>query len=222
MPSRSPATSSEGLRLIDAIEGLDEYRHYHSARADLLRRLGRTDEARDAYRRALALTEDGPERRFLERRLGETAAERARMTPCASPPRSTTPSGPSIELAAVAPEQIKGERLATAQAIPHKFLENILADLRNGGLVASQRGADGGYRLARPPAEITVADVIRVVEGPIASVRGERPDAITYDGSGRAAARRLDRAPRGDARGARADHARRSRRARPRPGTPRR
>ena len=85
----------------------------------------------------------------------------------------------TIELAAVAPEQIKGERLAAAQAIPHKFLENILADLRNGGLVASQRGADGGYRLARPPAEITVADVIRVVEGPIASVRGERPDAIT-------------------------------------------
>ena len=85
----------------------------------------------------------------------------------------------TIELAAAAPEQIKGERLAAAQAIPHKFLENILADLRNGGLVASQRGADGGYRLARPPAEITVADVIRVVEGPIASVRGERPDAIT-------------------------------------------
>jgi Rrf2 family protein len=50
-------------------------------------------------------------------------------------------------------------------------------------LVASQRGADGGYRLARPPAEITVADVIRVVEGPIASVRGERPDAITYEGA---------------------------------------
>ena len=80
----------------------------------------------------------------------------------------------TIELAAVAPEQIKGEKLAAVQAIPHKFLENILADLRNGGLVASQRGADGGYRLARPPAEITVADVIRVVEGPIASVRRMR------------------------------------------------
>ena len=89
----------------------------------------------------------------------------------------------SIELAAAAPGQVKGERLAAAQAIPHKFLENILADLRNGGLVASQRGADGGYRLARPPAEITVADVIRVVEGPIASVRGERPDELTYDGT---------------------------------------
>ena len=89
----------------------------------------------------------------------------------------------SIELAAAAPGQVKGERLAASQAIPHKFLENILADLRNGGLVASQRGADGGYRLARPPAEITVADVIRVVEGPIASVRGERPDELGYDGS---------------------------------------
>ena len=80
----------------------------------------------------------------------------------------------AIELAVAAPEQVKGERLATAQSIPHKFLENI---------VASQRGADGGYRLARPPTEITVADVIRVVEGPIASVRGERPDEIDYQGT---------------------------------------
>ncbi len=89
----------------------------------------------------------------------------------------------SIELAVAAPGQVKGERLASAQAIPHKFLENILVDLRHAGLVASQRGAEGGYRLARDPAEITVADVIRAVEGPIASVRGERPDAITYEGS---------------------------------------
>jgi len=88
-----------------------------------------------------------------------------------------------IELAATAPEQIKGERLAAAQSIPHKFLENILADLRNGGLVVSQRGAEGGYRLALPPDEITIADVIRVVEGPIASVRGERPDDIVYEGT---------------------------------------
>jgi Rrf2 family protein len=88
-----------------------------------------------------------------------------------------------IELAVAAPEQVKGERLATAQAIPHKFLENILVDLRNAGLVASQRGAEGGYRLGRGAAEITVADVIRAVEGPIASVRGVSPDAIAYDGS---------------------------------------
>ena len=61
----------EGVRLIDAIDGLDEYRHYHSARADLLRRLGRSEEAAGAYRRAIELTDDGPERRFLEGRLGE-------------------------------------------------------------------------------------------------------------------------------------------------------
>lgn len=60
----------EGLSLIEAIPGLDGYRHFHSARADLLRRLGRDEEAREAYRWALELTEDGPERRFLERRLG--------------------------------------------------------------------------------------------------------------------------------------------------------
>jgi len=89
----------------------------------------------------------------------------------------------TIELAAAAPEQVKGERLAAAQAIPQKFLENILADLRNGGIVATQRGAEGGYRLARPAGEITIADVIRVVEGPIASVRGERPDDLDYQGT---------------------------------------
>jgi Rrf2 family protein len=89
----------------------------------------------------------------------------------------------TIELAAAAPEQVKGERLAAAQSIPHKFLENILADLRNGGIVASQRGAEGGYRLARRAEEITIADVIRVVEGPIASVRGERPDDLDYQGT---------------------------------------
>jgi RNA polymerase sigma-70 factor (ECF subfamily) len=59
----------EGLALIDGIQGLDGYRHYHAARADLLRRLGQDDEAREAYARALELTEDGPEKRFLERRL---------------------------------------------------------------------------------------------------------------------------------------------------------
>ena len=143
---------------------------------------GRADESRDAYLAALELTEDGP--RAASSNGGSARRPPARQNDaCASPPRSTTPSGRSIELAAAAPEQIKGERLAAAQAIPHKFLENILADLRHGGLVASQRGAEGGYRLARPPDEITVADVIRVVEGPIASVRGERPDEIVYEGA---------------------------------------
>ena len=88
-----------------------------------------------------------------------------------------------IELAAVAPEQVKGERLSATQEIPQKFLESILVDLRHAGLVASQRGADGGYRLAIPPEEITVADVIRGVEGPIASVRGKRPEEVDYVGT---------------------------------------
>ena len=78
---------------------------------------------------------------------------------------------------------VKSERLATAQTIPPKFLESILLELRHAGLVASQRGADGGYRLGRPADEITVADVIRAVEGPLATIRGARPEDVTYEGS---------------------------------------
>jgi Rrf2 family protein len=85
------------------------------------------------------------------------------------------------ELAAAPPGPVKGERIATAQSIPPKFLENILIELRHAGLVTSQRGADGGYRLGRPAAEITIADVIRAVEGPLASVRGARPEDVSYD-----------------------------------------
>jgi Rrf2 family protein len=78
---------------------------------------------------------------------------------------------------------VKGEVIASAQEIPHKFLEGILGDLRRGGLVTSRRGGSGGYRLARDPGEITVADIIRTVDGPIVSVRGERPTGLTYTGS---------------------------------------
>ena len=78
---------------------------------------------------------------------------------------------------------VKGERVANAQGIPQRFLENILLDLRHAELVASQRGAEGGYMLARPAAEISVADVIRAVEGPIASVRGVRPEDVEYAGA---------------------------------------
>ena len=77
----------------------------------------------------------------------------------------------------------KGERIATAQGIPLNFLENILLELRRSGIVASQRGAEGGYWLARPAAEVTVADVIRAVEGPIATVRGSRPEDVEYTGT---------------------------------------
>ncbi|GGY13674.1 Rrf2 family transcriptional regulator [Streptomyces djakartensis] len=78
---------------------------------------------------------------------------------------------------------VKAETVATAQDIPHKFLEGILGDLRRGGVVDSRRGGGGGYRLAREAAEITVADVIRAVDGPIVSVRGERPTGLAYTGT---------------------------------------
>jgi Rrf2 family protein len=81
---------------------------------------------------------------------------------------------------------IKAERIAEAQDIPLKFLENILIELRHDGLVRSQRGPDGGYWLARPAAEIAVGDVIRAVEGPLASVRGEAPEGLAYSGSANA------------------------------------
>ena len=88
----------------------------------------------------------------------------------------------ALELAAAERPPLKAERIADAQAIPLKFLENILGDLRQSGLVVSQRGPDGGYRLERPPEQITVADIIRAVDGPLASVRGERPEAVHYAG----------------------------------------
>jgi Rrf2 family protein len=91
------------------------------------------------------------------------------------------------ELAALAGEKpIKAERLATAQEIPLNFLENILGELRHAGIVRSQRGADGGFRLARPAEEITIADVIRAVEGPLASVRGGPPEETDYPGAAEA------------------------------------
>ncbi|MGH3071582.1 MAG: RrF2 family transcriptional regulator [Gaiellaceae bacterium] len=86
------------------------------------------------------------------------------------------------ELAASPPGHVKAERLATAQDIPLKFLENILLELRRSEIVASQRGAEGGYRLAKPAAEVSLADVIRAVEGPIATVRGARPEDVEYQG----------------------------------------
>jgi Rrf2 family protein len=90
----------------------------------------------------------------------------------------------AAELAAAADTgPMKAERIAQAQAIPIKFLENILLDLKHAGLVQSQRGAEGGYWLARPASEISVADVIRAVEGPLANVRGVSPDQLEYEGA---------------------------------------
>jgi Rrf2 family protein len=89
----------------------------------------------------------------------------------------------AIELAAAGDGPIKGERIAQAQEIPLKFLENILGDLRHAGVVRSQRGVEGGYWLARPADAITVAEVVRAVEGPIANVRGVGPETVEYVGS---------------------------------------
>ncbi len=91
----------------------------------------------------------------------------------------------AIELAAADPPTVKGDALAARQGIPVKYLENILADLRRSGIVASQRGADGGYRLARPADAVSVADIIRAVEGPLADVRGTSPEEIDYVGPAR-------------------------------------
>jgi Rrf2 family protein len=89
----------------------------------------------------------------------------------------------AVELAATEESRpVKGEYLAHAQSIPLKFLENILVDLRLAGIVNSRRGPEGGYWLARPAEEISVADVIRAADGPLASVRGEKPEELSYDG----------------------------------------
>jgi Rrf2 family protein len=81
-------------------------------------------------------------------------------------------------------EPVKGDRIRSEQEIPLKFCENILGELRHDGIVRSQRGADGGYWLAKPAAEVSIADIIRAVEGPLANVRGERPEALEYPGDG--------------------------------------
>jgi Rrf2 family protein len=90
----------------------------------------------------------------------------------------------AVELAAAADgAPVKGDRIAQAQEIPSNFLENILADLRNAGIVMSRRGADGGYWLAQPAEEVSLADIIRAVDGPLANVRGVRSEQISYQGS---------------------------------------
>jgi Rrf2 family protein len=89
----------------------------------------------------------------------------------------------AIELAVAADGPVKGERIAHAQEIPLRFLENILGELRQAGIVRSQRGVEGGYWLARPAGEISLAEVVRAVEGPIANVRGVGPQDVEYAGA---------------------------------------
>jgi Rrf2 family protein len=88
----------------------------------------------------------------------------------------------AVELAA-AGDLLTAEQIAQAQAIPVNFLENILRDLRRAGIVESRRGQQGGYVLARPADELSLADVIRAVEGPLADVRGRAPEALEYPGA---------------------------------------
>jgi Rrf2 family protein len=89
----------------------------------------------------------------------------------------------AVELAAAGGDApVKGERLATSQSIPLRFLENILLQLRHAGIVESRRGAEGGYKLARPAEDITLADVIRAIDGPLAGVSGQRPETLDFKG----------------------------------------
>jgi Rrf2 family protein len=89
----------------------------------------------------------------------------------------------AIELAASREGHVTSDQLAKAQQIPGKFLEAILTQLRRAGLVRSQRGPDGGFWLARPADEISLADIIRAIDGPLLGVRGERPENLGYVGA---------------------------------------
>jgi Rrf2 family protein len=83
-------------------------------------------------------------------------------------------------------DPVSAEELGRRQEIPHGFLQAILADLRRAGIVLSQRGQSGGWRMAKDAAEVTVADVIRAVDGPLVSVHGTRPEAVSYNGAAEA------------------------------------
>src|SRR3954451_14044487 len=106
--------------------------------------------------------------------LAALTAERAAAEP-ADDPRAATGTRTH--------RPVTAEQIARAQEIPPKFLESILLQLRRGGIVIAQRGPEGGYRLARPASEIRLAQIIRVIDGPLANVRGQRPEDLGYHGS---------------------------------------
>jgi Rrf2 family protein len=89
----------------------------------------------------------------------------------------------ALSLAAVYPTVLSAQAVAQQQDMPRKFLEAILADLRRAGLVRAQRGAEGGYTLSRPPKEVTIGAILRAVDGPLAAVRGVRPEETKYEGA---------------------------------------
>ncbi len=86
----------------------------------------------------------------------------------------------TLELAIANGGPLKREQISQAQEIPIAFLQNILMELRHAEIVEAQRGRDGGFRLARPASEITIADIVRAVSGPLATIRGSRPTAVDY------------------------------------------
>jgi Rrf2 family protein len=89
----------------------------------------------------------------------------------------------ALELAAAAPDALTNDAIAQAQGIPARFLQAILGDLQHARLVTSQRGREGGYRLALPPEEISIARVMRVEQGFLADVHGQRPEDVEYPGA---------------------------------------
>jgi Rrf2 family protein len=89
----------------------------------------------------------------------------------------------AVALAGYGEQWVSAEQIAEDQGIPRKFLESILLQLRRGGIATSKRGSEGGHQLARPGTDISLADVIRAVDGPLVGVRGERPEAVPYSGT---------------------------------------
>ncbi|RIV39773.1 RrF2 family transcriptional regulator [Micromonospora radicis] len=88
----------------------------------------------------------------------------------------------ALSLAAAYPSLLSTQTISVEQDMPRKFLEAVLADLRRAGVVRAQRGAEGGYALARPPREVTIGSVLRAVDGPLAGIRGLRPEETSYEG----------------------------------------
>ena len=89
----------------------------------------------------------------------------------------------ALSLAAAHPALMSAQAIAAEQDMPRKFLEAVLADLRRAGIVRAQRGAEGGYTLAQPPRDVTVGAILRAVDGPLAGVRGLRPEETSYQGA---------------------------------------
>ncbi|MET7808927.1 RrF2 family transcriptional regulator [Micromonospora chersina] len=89
----------------------------------------------------------------------------------------------ALSLATAYPTLLSTQAIAAEQDMPRKFLEAVLADLRRAGIVRAQRGAEGGYTLARPPRDVTIGQILRAVDGPLAGVRGLRPEETRYEGA---------------------------------------